>query len=258
MDELTYKPTVCTKCEGCTVHHHGICSAAPSDALVELNKISHLREYPRGSEIIGQGEAALVVGNVVEGIVSVSNIFVGGKEQIVGLMFPSDFFGQVYEERSRFAYQASVDSIVCVINRRDFERFVEDYPQVGRQLLANAFKEIDSLREWISLLSCQSAMQRVATFFFMMARRLPNQHCLDHDSADNFVITLPVSRRDIAAYIGTTPETLSRTLQSMIRRKIIHQINSSQYELLSRKDLLEIADLAGDESDNGRWLPVLP
>jgi CRP/FNR family transcriptional regulator len=258
MNELISTPAVCTKCERCVVHHHGLCNAVPAEALPELNRISHLRRYPKDSVIIGQGDDAPFVGNVVEGIVTVSNMFVNGREQIVGLMFPSDFFGQVYERRSRFFYKSATDSIVCVINRSDFERFIEKYPETGRHLLACAFREIDSLREWISLLASQTALQRVATFLHMLACRVPNQYCLDRETVDNVVVTLPVTRRDIAAYIGTTPETLSRNMQIMIRRNVIRQINTTQYELLNQAALLKIAGEAGKERDEGRWLPALP
>jgi CRP/FNR family transcriptional regulator len=257
VNDLTFAPTVCTKCEGCVVHNHGLCSAAPSAALDELNRISRLRHFPKDSEIIGQGDEAHIVGNVVEGVVSVSNIFPNGDEQVVGLMFPSDFFGQVYEKRSRFLYRAATDAMVCVINRLDYERFIAKYPEVGRQLLAIAFREIDSLREWISLLSSQTTMQRVATFLHMLTRRVSNQHCLDRADMDNPVVTLPVSRRDIAAFIGTTPETLSRNIQTMIGQNIIRQVNNKQYELLNRTALQKMAGHL-DGSDNGRWLPVLP
>ncbi len=256
MNVISFPSTVSTKCAACNVRNHGICSAVPFKALTELNRISRLVRVPKDSELIRQDDQAHIVGNVVEGILRVSTLFTNGQEQIVSLLFPSDFFGHVHTKRSRFAYQAAVDSTVCVISRLDFEHFIMKHPEVGHQLLATTFREIDTLRRWISLRSWQTAAQRVATFFHMLAQRFPNENSCDTEATENIVVTLPVSRYDIAALVGTTTETLSRTIQALIRRNIIRQINNRQYELLNRPGLLEMAGISDDEHDKERSLRV--
>lgn len=256
MNVIPFSSSVRTKCEVCNVRNYGICSAAPSGALADLNQISRLTRFSKNSELIGQGDEAHIVGIVVEGILRVSNLCSSGQEQIVSFIFPSDFFGHVYTKRSRFAYQAASDSTVCIISRLDFERFIAKYPEVGRELLATAFGKIETLRNWISLRSCQTAAQRVATFLEMLAHRALNQPHGEGDMIEKIVITLPVSRRDIAAFVGTTPETLSRTIQALVSNNIIRQIKAGQYELVSRPDLLEIAGISDDEHCMGRSLPL--
>ena len=96
MNQILLPKTKCWKCETCPVNNRAICRAAPEHAFEELGRISKIRKYHKGQTIIGQGEEAIIVGNVVSGIVKVQNSFEDGRQQIVGLMFPSDFFGRVF------------------------------------------------------------------------------------------------------------------------------------------------------------------
>lgn len=244
MNQILLPKTKCWKCETCPVNNRAICRAAPEHAFEELARISKIRKYNKGQTIIGQGEDAVIVGNVVSGIVKVQNSFEDGRQQIVGLMFPSDFFGRVFEERSRFSFEAATDATVCTISRHDFENLLSRHPEVEHELLVTIFDELDAMREWVALISCRTTMQRVATFLRILANRDRNQDCRQPKMHGNMIIDLPIGRRDIATYIGTTPETLSRNIQSLSRKKVIRILNAKQFELL---DPVRLARYGGNE-----------
>jgi len=228
---------LCGKCLNCTVYNRSVCAAASPDAVEQLNRISHMRTFSRGSIIQAQGETSDIVGNVVEGVVKLSNASINGNEHIVGLLFPSDFFGRLFSEESQFSYEAATDVTLCAMNKLAFERFLSDHPKVEHEMLKAKLDELDAVREWAAITNGHTTMQRVATLLYVFSRRSKNQH-LESGAPSDFVVHMPLSRRDIADYLGTTPETLSRNIQTLARGKVIRIMNAKHFELLNVSELI--------------------
>lgn len=228
---------LCGKCTSCVIHNRSVCHAASPEALAQLNRISHIRKYPRGTVIQGQGEVSDVVGNIIEGVVKLSSASASGDDHIVGLLFPSDFFGRLFAEESQFAYEAVTDVTLCAMNKSGFERFLIDHPEVEHEMLKAKLDELDAVREWSAITNGHTTMQRVATLLFVFSLRSKNQH-REHGNPSNPVVHVPLSRRDIADYLGTTPETLSRNIQTLAREKVIRIINAKHFELLNTSELV--------------------
>jgi len=201
--------------------------------------MSHVRQFKKDQVIIAQGDEATMVGNVVSGIVKLTNMSMSGQQQIVGLLFPSDFFGRAYADHSRFSYEAATDVTLCCIDRHGFERFLERNSEIEHELLVSVLDELDAAREWAATTSCHTTMQRVAAFLFILSRRSSGRHCAGESHPDRPIIALPIGRRDIAAYLGTTPETLSRNIQTLVRKKVIRSLDTNHFELLDAKSLID-------------------
>jgi CRP/FNR family transcriptional regulator len=240
-------------------NHQNILDSAPPEAVAEINDMSNLYTYEKGQVIIAEGEENTIVGNVVEGIVKISNAFTDGRQQILGLLFPTDFLGRVYQKRIRFSYEAVTDVRVCMISRYKFEDILSRFPEVEHQMLVAALSEIDAMREWIALIYCRTSMQRIATFLYILMQRLPNQGDRGRSESGNPVITLPMGRRDVAEYLGFRPETLSRCIQTLARKNIINVVNPSQFELLDIARLIHYADgVLGEAHESFGTLAILP
>ncbi len=239
----------CSKCESCSIAHRAICRAAGPDALADLNRISHIREFARGNVIQAQGEEAEIVGNVVSGVLKLATSSIEGHQHIAGLLFPSDFFGRIFSEAARFSYEAATDVSLCCMKRQAFERFLADHPQVEHELLVAKLDELDSVREWVSIVSGHTTMQRVATFLYILSKRSRNREC-GRNAPERPIIAIPISRRDIAAYLGTTPETLSRNIQAMSRRKVFRIIDAKHFELLNEGELVRLAGEAEEDLES--------
>lgn len=231
----------CWKCEHCAVNHRAICHAASEEGRRELGRLSHQRDFEKGQVIISQGDDAEIVGNIVSGIVKLTTMSMSGQQNIVGLLFPSDFFGRAYAETSRFSYEAATDVTLCCIGRHKFENFLGRHPEVEHELLVNTLDELDATREWAAMMSCHTTMQRVATFLYILSRRSDGQFCdaVPGTNVTNPLIALPIGRRDIAAYLGTTPETLSRNIQTLVRQHVIRPIDTNNFELTDTAALVE-------------------
>ena len=238
MNKIADASCLCGKCSNCAIHNRAVCRSASPEALIQLNRISHLRTYARGSIIQAQGESCSIVGNIVEGVVKLSSASVNGDDHIVGLLFPSDFFGRLFAEESSFSYEAATDVTLCSMNKAAFERFLMDHPAVEHEMLKAKLDELDAVREWAAITNGHTTMQRVATLIYVFSRRAENQH-LNHPDAPSTTVHVPLSRRDIADYLGTTPETLSRNIQMLSRSKVIRIINAKHFELLSVSELIK-------------------
>lgn len=238
MNEIVLSPASCWKCESCAINNRSICRAASEEAVGELCRMSNIRRFGKGQVIVAQGDEATLVGNVVSGIVKLTNISLSGQQQIVGLLFSSDFFGRAFSECSRFSYEAATDVTLCCLDRHAFERFLGRYPEIEHELLISVLDELDATREWATLTSCHTTMERVATFLFVLSKRSAGNSCGDCRPGRP-VISLPIGRRDIAAYLGTTPETLSRNIQTLVRKKVIRPLDTNNFELLDMAGLVE-------------------
>lgn len=239
MNEAAFSPACCWKCEQCAVNHRAICRTASKEAIHELGRMSHLRDFEKGQVIVAQGDEADLVGNVVSGIVKLTNMSMSGQQNIVGLLFPSDFFGRAYSEISRFSYEAATDVTLCCLGRHAFENFLSRHSEVEHELLLSTLNELDAAREWAAMTSCHTTMQRVATFLFILSRRSENRFCNGGEKLPYPVISLPIGRRDIAAYLGTTPETLSRNIQTLVRNDTIRPIDTNHFELVDTVGLID-------------------
>ncbi len=237
MDNAVDLACSCGKCTNCPIHNRSVCSAASADAMAQLNRISHVRKFVRGTVIQGQGEVSDIVGNIVEGVVKLSSASASGDDHIVGLLFPSDFFGRLFAEESQFSYEAVTDVTLCAMNRSGFERFLADHPTVEHEMLEAKLDELDAVREWAAITNGHTTMQRVATLLYVFSRRSRNQHREGGDASPS-VVHIPLSRRDIADYLGTTPETLSRNIQTLARAKVIRIINAKHFELIDANALI--------------------
>lgn len=240
-------------------NHHSILNSVPPDAAAEFDEMSKSYTYEKGQQIICEGEENTIVGNVVDGIVKISSAFSDGTEHILGLLFPSDFFGRIFQKQVRFSYEAVTEVRLCIISRYKFEDLLSRYPEIEHQMLVAALSEIDAMREWIALIYCRTAMQRLATFLYILLQRVPNQSDQESSEAGNPVVTLPLSRRDVSAYLGFTPETLSRNIRTLARKNIIAIINPNQFELLDVARLIHYADgTLGEAHEIFGTLTMLP
>ncbi|WP_193178234.1 Crp/Fnr family transcriptional regulator [Oricola nitratireducens] len=247
MNHIVFSPTSCWKCEDCAVSNRSICRAASQEAMQELGRLSHLREFRKGQVIVAQGDDATIVGNVVTGVVKLTKMSVSGQQQIVGLLFPSDFFGRAFSDNSRFSYEAATDVSLCCIDRQAFESFLLRFPEVKHELLLTVLDELDATREWAAMTSAHTTMERIAVFLFILSKRSAGSYCENGTKSERTVIALPVGRRDIAAYLGTTPETLSRNIQTLVRKHVIRPLDANSFELLDSAGLVDHTSESRDD-----------
>jgi CRP/FNR family transcriptional regulator, nitrogen fixation regulation protein len=174
----------------------GPCAFAGS---VELSSAS--LSFLRNAEIYGEREPADYFYKVVSGAVRTYRVLIDGRRQIAAFYMPGDFFGLETGDEHAFSAEAVVDARVMVIKRKTVVSLAARDNEVARQLWKLAGIELERTQNHVLLL-VKTAPERVASFLLEMAERIR--------SSDE--VELPMSRQDVADYLGLTIETVSRML----------------------------------------------
>jgi len=185
-----------------------------------------------GAEIFGQGKSAEYVCQVIEGAVRSCKHLSDGRRQISAFHLNGDIFGLENGNSHRFAAEAIIDSTVRILDRRSIDVAADTDLLVSHELLDLTTESLQHAEDHMLLLGRKSSIERVAAFLLEMDRRL----------AARGIVTLPMTRRDIADYLGLTIETVSRTL-SMLRDSGILRFQSEtqrKIQLLDRHRLAEL------------------
>ena len=200
------------KCDHCAIRHRAICRVLSADNLARINEIARQKRYRAGETIFFEGDDVKYLGNVVSGVVKLGKLLPDGRQQIVGLQFASDFLGCAFKGKATCHAEAATDVELCIFPREPFKTLMNDIHDLKDRLFANTIDELDAAREWLLLLGRHSAREKVARFLLMIARRIPNIGCGADKEVDAIRFNLPLSRADIADFLGLTIETVSRQI----------------------------------------------
>ncbi|WP_332692781.1 Crp/Fnr family transcriptional regulator [Devosia sp.] len=197
---------------------------------------SHIRRFSRGDTIWEPGLTA-IVGYIVKGTVKLVTCLPDGRTNIVSLIEAPGFFGRVFGVTTEFTIEAATDVVVACFEPAAFEARLSESRELEHFIHMENLYQLDEAHERIIVLACQSIAERMATF---MVLRLVAEEVRRGGVRDDIVHVLP-NRRDFAAYLGTTVETVSRTIQALVRRGTISIIDSANFRVLRRNDLFRVA-----------------
>lgn len=183
--------------------------------------------YPRNTEIFGENEPADYLYRVVSGSVRTYKILSDGRRQVGGFYLPGDIFGLEFADEHTLSAEAISDAKVLVVKRSALNALAGRDASVAQQLFALTGRELHRVQDRILLL-IKNARERVASFLLEMVER----------ASENNTIELPMSRQDIADYLGLTIETVSRTLTSLETASAIEVSASSRRIVLRNRAAL--------------------
>lgn len=200
-------------CDTCVVHHRAICSALNDDELAGLNQIASHRRLRAGQRIISDQEHVEYFAIIIAGSVKLEKLLPDGRRQVVGLLLPSDFVGRPFEARGSYHAEAATAVQLCSFPAARFEQLMQQYPGIGHRLFRHALSQLDAAQNWMLLLGRKTAQEKVASLLLMIAGRLRELGVSESDGRGGtgcMQLELPLSRSEIADYLGLTIETVSR------------------------------------------------
>lgn len=189
-----------------------------SNALVSLSEFS----YRKGSEIYGEKEPAEYVYQVKSGAVRSYKLLTDGRRQIGAFHLVGDIFGLENGSEHRFTTEAIVDTTVRLVRRHSLETVAQSDAMVARNLLSMTTNNLQHAEDHMLLLGRKTSLERVAAFLLEMDKRLTAAG----------VIALPMSRRDIADYLGLTLETVSRALSHLHELGVLGFVGNTQRQIV--------------------------
>lgn len=231
-------PETASSCDDCAVRKLAICAALGSSEVQALSAIGRRRSLSAGESLIWEGDESMLVGNVIEGMLKLSTGTSDGREQIVGLVYPSDFIGRPFSGTTRHTVAALTDARVCVFARGDFDGFAKEHLHLEHKLLRRTLEELDRTRHWMLLLARKSAEERVAAFLLEISGRLAPQG--GEGPLDRF--DFPFSRQQVADVLGLTIETVSRQFTRFKRTGLVDLPSRRAVEIRDRAALKLLAD----------------
>jgi CRP/FNR family transcriptional regulator len=240
----TTLPDVLQRCEHCSVRHQAVCGAMDDTQLRKLAQIAHRKKVSAGQTIISDEEPADFFANVISGAIKLTKTLSDGRQQIVGLLFAPDFLGRAYSKNNPYTAEAATDVEICTFPNAAFERLVSEYPGLQQRLFQHTLDELDAARDWMLLLGRKTAEEKVASFIYMLARRSLQTGCAQRTPRETAAFELPLTRSDMADYLGLTIETVSRQLTKLKTRNVI-RLSSSR--LIMVPDLTRLAETAGQD-----------
>jgi CRP-like cAMP-binding protein len=181
--------------------------------------------FARNAEIFGEKEPSDYFYKVISGAVRTYKVLIDGRRQIAAFYLPGDIFGLEAGDEYAFSAEAITDAKVLVIKRSVVVSLAAQDSEVARQLWALAGRELQRTRNHVLLL-IKTAPERVASFLLEMAERI---QC----SASSDEVELPMSRQDVADYLGLTIETVSRILTRLESASAIALLTTKRIVLLN-------------------------
>jgi CRP/FNR family transcriptional regulator, nitrogen fixation regulation protein len=193
------------------------------DGLGAIELMGTQMTFGANEEIYGEDEPAEFVYKLVSGSVRTYKILSDGRRQIGAFYLPGDVFGLEVGKVHQFAAEAIGKAVVRVVRRSAIVSLAERDCDVARELWTFTARELHRVQEHMLLL-VKSAQQRVASFLLEMSERLATSDSMQ----------LPMSRQDIADYLGLTIETVSRTMSQLVSESAIDLPSSRRIVLRNR------------------------
>jgi CRP/FNR family transcriptional regulator len=237
-DFAMYAVTTIRKCDH--VQARQAVGDATPDTIGALFGRQSLNVLDAGASLIREGDESRYLYEVVEGVLRVVKIIGDGRRVITGFLYPGEFVGVSLKDRYLYSVEAVTHTSFRRFRRRDFQDAINASATLRPELFSLICDEMAAAQKQMVLLSRKNAEERLCSFL------LARLHHEQQDCPDTSVVDLPMTRLDIADYLGMTIETVSRTITKLTGRGIIAPAGRHSLRILKIRSL---SNLAGDDSD---------
>lgn len=226
-------------------HHHNHDSHAQCVRLVPIfnhldnetmdrvGAMAHTKTVKKGELLYRENEADDTLYIVNKGRVKIYRLSEGGKEQLVRILNPGDFTGEwtVFNATGRHEEYAEAlkDTTMCILRNEDVRTLLLEYPAVSLEFLTAMSQRLAKSERQTSQVSLGQIGSRLVMFLADL---------IDAPEEQTHTITLPMSRKEIASYLGTTPESISRKFGELEEKGLIQQLTSKKILINHLDDLI--------------------
>ena len=228
-------------CASCPVRDSAACSVLSEDERNTLASLGRTRTLKRGEMLFAAGDEDAACATLVSGALKVCATNRDGDEQILALVHPSGFTGEMFAPFAHHDVVALTESKLCTFARRDMERAVEEYPALARALLRRSQEDLHNTRSMLELTAHGSAESRLAALLYDFARAASDSPC---HPAQHF--ELPLTRGEMANMLGLTIETVSRKLGEFEKLGIVNRTGKRGIELVDPAHLQVLSGKDGE------------
>jgi CRP/FNR family transcriptional regulator len=217
-----------------------VCRGLAQQAVRPLMAISSLHRKAPGEVLFAEGDKADAIYEVLRGTVRLCKLLPDGRRLIIEFLSAGHLLGLAMDGDYVYTAEVITDVTVCRYKRAAFERLIDEVPGLARRLLAVASDELRAAQERMLLLGRKSATEKVASFLMLMASQQGGE--------DAEEVAVPMTRSDIADYLGLTIEAVSRTLTKLKQHGVIALPTVTRIAILDRDHLEDLA--VGETGDD--------
>ncbi|MFL2106418.1 Crp/Fnr family transcriptional regulator [Desemzia sp. FAM 23991] len=203
------------------------------EQMDEIMQTTQSVSFKKGSMVYRAEEESDTLYIVNKGRIRIYRLAESGKEQVVRILEPGDFTGEMAlfspENTKHESYaEAMVDTKICQIRRSDLQEYLLKYPSISLKILNELSQRLEKSEEQTTRFATEKVETRLALFL---------AECLDSET-DTTEFVLPMTKKDLASYLGTTPETISRKLSDLEDSGLIKQKPKKKIQVLNLDGLL--------------------
>lgn len=206
----------------------------PADQIAAIKHIAVEKKVNKGEILFSEGDEGRGFFVIADGRLKVFKVSPEGKEQILHILGPGQPFGEV----SVFAgqkfpanAQALENSRVFFLPRSGIVDLIAANPSLALNMLAVMSKKLRQFAVQIENLSLKEMPARLATYLIYLAQ----------EQGVDEVVTLKISKGQLASILGTIPETLSRIFAKLSGQNLI-RVEGKKITLLDRSGLEDLAE----------------
>lgn len=203
------------------------------EQMDEIMAVTRSGSYKKGENIYSAGDQSDSLYIVSKGKIKIYRLSESGKEQLLRILNPGDFTGEL-ALFSATTHEAFADAIeetnVCTIKRSEFQELLLKYPSISLKVLTEFSSRLEQSEKQVTRFATEKVETRIAIFL---------AECVNNEK-ESMEIVLPMNKKDMASYLGTTPETISRKLTSLEEAGYIKQISNNKIKILDLDGLLLI------------------
>jgi CRP/FNR family transcriptional regulator len=193
--------------------------------FASLSRRSYRKRYPAGQLIAGVSATEDWCATVLSGVIKLTKSLPDGRQQIVALLFPSDFLGRPFKAAIPYAAETATEVELCCFSRRHFEHLLAEQADLKQLFLERTLDAVDAARDWMLLLGRKNAREKLADFLLMIGRRTRPAACAACAADRSQRIELPLSRSEMAECLGLRLETVSRQLSRLEAAGVIKRLD---------------------------------
>lgn len=200
--------------------------------LTEIMTTTQSISYKKSELIYCAGDEADALYIIHKGKIRIYRLSDSGKEQLIRILYPGDFVGEsaLFSESVHESYaEAALETKVCLIKRPSFQQLLLNYPSISLKVLTEFSSRLKASEKQAARFSTEKVETRIALFI---------AESLNEDISGKLELILPMSKKDLASYLGTTPETISRKFNDLEDKGYIKKISHKQIEIIDLDGLL--------------------
>ncbi len=205
------------RCQSCRVKFHPVCKALSAIGSVRAGRASVSRRYGKGRVLLDGNRVPDTFAILVSGVVKLLHVEESGHQEIVGLLFPGDYIGPSQPLIAHLVAEAATKVELCCFPRRTFQFLVNGNAAIEPALLAQAMLELDETRRWLRLLAHRPPTERIARFLIVLEQRTR----IAPWEPRGDVVEMPMTRTELADYLGLSLATASRQFTRLREKGII-------------------------------------